>query len=169
MTKEYGDYLAHHGVKGQKWGVRRYQNTDGSLTEEGKKKYYADANEAISKNKRALAVLKDYERMAETGSLKSKYQEVNDIIKAERGRGYTDAQLRASLNVTISNMDALRNANEKSIEYEQKMKDFVKSNERVTLKDIQKYNKRVAKEMDGNKSFMKKYQKERWKKVTKED
>lgn len=30
-------YLAHHGVKGQKWGVRRYQNKDGSLTDLGKK------------------------------------------------------------------------------------------------------------------------------------
>ena len=29
------DYLAHHGIKGQKWGIRRYQNPDGSLTEEG--------------------------------------------------------------------------------------------------------------------------------------
>lgn len=28
-------YLAHHGVKGQKWGRRRYQNPDGSLTAEG--------------------------------------------------------------------------------------------------------------------------------------
>ena len=32
-------YLFHHGIKGQKWGVRRYQNKDGSLTSAGKKRY----------------------------------------------------------------------------------------------------------------------------------
>lgn len=32
-------YLSHHGILGQKWGIRRYQNPDGSLTEEGKKRY----------------------------------------------------------------------------------------------------------------------------------
>ena len=31
--------LKHSGIKGQKWGIRRYQNEDGSLTEEGKKRY----------------------------------------------------------------------------------------------------------------------------------
>lgn len=34
------DELYHHGVKGQKWGVRRYQNEDGSLTPAGKVHYY---------------------------------------------------------------------------------------------------------------------------------
>lgn len=32
-------YLVHHGILGQKWGVRRYQNPDGSYTEAGKKRY----------------------------------------------------------------------------------------------------------------------------------
>lgn len=31
--------LRHHGILGMKWGVRRYQNEDGSLTEAGKKRY----------------------------------------------------------------------------------------------------------------------------------
>lgn len=31
--------LAHHGIKGQKWGIRRYQNEDGSLTEAGRRRY----------------------------------------------------------------------------------------------------------------------------------
>lgn len=36
---DFYNYIEHHGIKGQKWGVRRYQNPDGSLTEEGKQRY----------------------------------------------------------------------------------------------------------------------------------
>lgn len=35
----YKNELYHHGIKGQKWGVRRFENSDGSLTEEGKNRY----------------------------------------------------------------------------------------------------------------------------------
>ncbi len=33
------DELLHYGVKGMRWGVRRYQNPDGSLTNKGKKRH----------------------------------------------------------------------------------------------------------------------------------
>ena len=32
------DELCHYGIKGQKWGVRRFQNSDGSYTSEGKRR-----------------------------------------------------------------------------------------------------------------------------------
>lgn len=46
------DYLMHHGVKGMKWGVRRYQNADGSLTSAGQRRLYKKVKRAKSDNKR---------------------------------------------------------------------------------------------------------------------
>lgn len=43
--------LAHWGVKGMKWGVRRYQNSDGTLTAAGKKRYDRDIAENNAKKK----------------------------------------------------------------------------------------------------------------------
>lgn len=59
------DYIAHFGIKGQKWGIRRYQNKDGTLTEEGRRHYsnyntdrenrsrvYAEANKLMKSSSR---------------------------------------------------------------------------------------------------------------------
>ena len=43
--------LYHHGIKGMKWGVRRYQNSDGSLTAAGKKRYDRDIRENDARKK----------------------------------------------------------------------------------------------------------------------
>lgn len=44
--------LYHHGIKGQKWGVRRYQNEDGSLTAAGKKRM----TNRVASNREAVIV-----------------------------------------------------------------------------------------------------------------
>lgn len=45
--------IEHHGVKGQKWGIRRFQNKDGSLTAAGKKRSSSGQKSAQKKNKQA--------------------------------------------------------------------------------------------------------------------
>lgn len=51
--------LQHWGIKGQKWGVRRYQNSDGSLTPAGIKRYRDEAGDIerrLNTNKREMTV-----------------------------------------------------------------------------------------------------------------
>ena len=52
--------LCHYGVKGQKWGVRRYQNKDGTLTTAGKKRISKDSKIYKNKYKKTANAVKDY-------------------------------------------------------------------------------------------------------------
>ena len=50
MNSKYSRELQHHGIVGQKWGVRRFQNADGTLTPAGKERYYNSISEKDRKN-----------------------------------------------------------------------------------------------------------------------
>lgn len=71
--------LTHWGIKGMKWGVRRYQNKDGSLTPAGKKRVAAEKNE-----------LKERER-----SIKTREKEKAERAKLDAKKAELDARERA--------------------------------------------------------------------------
>ena len=77
----YSDELYHHGIKGQRWGIRRYQNKDGTLTPAGKK--------------RAAKLESDYEKVtgkkigsstSQTSSKKSMQEMTDAELKARTDR-----------------------------------------------------------------------------------
>lgn len=74
--KTHVDELQHHGVTGMKWGVRRYQNKDGTLTAAGKKRYAKEMEklkeqEKIAKNKAKTRAMID--------KLEEKRKQVNEL------------------------------------------------------------------------------------------
>lgn len=62
-------YLAHHGIKGQKWGVRRFRNKDGTLTNAGKERYGDDSpKQERSLKEKATEFYKKHETEIKVGA-----------------------------------------------------------------------------------------------------
>ena len=76
-----GVYLAHHGVKGQRWGVRRFQNPDGSLTEKGKRriKTLQGKSDKLDAKK---AKLNSPKNMIKPSFISKQEQEYNNLLSA---------------------------------------------------------------------------------------
>lgn len=74
-------YLAHGGIKGMKWGIRRFQNKDGSLTPLGKKRYKASS-------KKSDKYHDDYKKAHDKKSVKemsdAELRERNNRLNSER-------------------------------------------------------------------------------------
>ena len=82
--------LIHHGILGQKWGVRRFQNKDGTLTAAGKKRFY---DESGALNKKGLRYEKKIGKRADKllneiyrGPMNSKAREFNSKENQELRR-----------------------------------------------------------------------------------
>lgn len=73
---DFRDYenIEHHGVKGMHWGIRRYQNKDGSLTPVGKRKYEDTPVDDKSRKKAARQASKDLNKLDKIRAAKTRYK-----------------------------------------------------------------------------------------------
>ena len=92
----YYDELYHHGIRGQRWGVRRFQNKDGSLTKLGQKRVEREQKKADkaaqkSEKKSGLFVKKkvseNTEGPANENDLKAQFRELTGDKPKSAGRG----------------------------------------------------------------------------------
>lgn len=115
MSKQYRiDELIHYGIKGQKWGRRRYQNADGSLTPAGKQRYGSAENfnkqydtqqkAVIAGTKKAVDGAKEINRASRemydehTKKQQKKADKAVEEAVRERARKMSDQELRAAVN-----------------------------------------------------------------------
>ena len=94
------NYIQHHGIKGQKWGVRRFQNKDGSLTPAGKKRNSIRDSVSIAGHKTMAKVYgtneKAYEKSNPTLSsmnAAAKAEHLNKVEEIKKGKSYVDKMI----------------------------------------------------------------------------
>ena len=119
-NQSYSDILIHHGIKGQKWGIRRYQNADGSLTAAGKKrayKAYVKNAKKSSRDKEGESYQKEYRAKSdyEAGIIsKDKYDKT--VFKETRKRLGYQRSLNDDLAAARKEYDISRGKNAKRSE-----------------------------------------------------
>lgn len=96
----YPDELFHHGIKGQKWGIRRFQNSDGTLTAAGKKRYGDDGTAKRNRRstvKKIAAAAGVTAAVALTAGVAFKYRnEIGKAVSDIKDKAVWNALSRAS-------------------------------------------------------------------------
>lgn len=116
----HNNELYHWGIKGMKWGVRRYQNSDGSYTTAGKKRrksrtdgWSDDAKEAGQLKKKKLNQMSNAElqKLNKRQELENKYRQNNksSIAKGIAIVGVTAAALGTLNNLYINGDNVIKN------------------------------------------------------------
>ena len=96
--------LQHWGIKGQKWGVRRYQNSDGSLTPEGIKRYRDEAGDIerrLNTNKREMTA-DDYQNAIK--KTKSVGEGIDSVRKFNDGKKLKDPAMERRIRKSTEQM-----------------------------------------------------------------
>ena len=107
--------LTHTGVKGMKWGVRRYQNKDGTLTNAGKKRYARDAQEKGFKKQDDAGI---YYKTTKKNKREDLDVDTKRYVKEdmERTKKLTDAGSHATSELKRANDKAIKDATRKQLD-----------------------------------------------------
>lgn len=93
----YDDYIEHHGILGQKWGVRRFENKNGHLTAAGKARYNTDEN---GEYKKLGDRVKDSAKSAATSAINSAKKSVKKEVDKHKLTDEQKAKLKKAAIIT---------------------------------------------------------------------